>query len=58
MNFSDCVTEMFKELVDSGMEGMEVACSDGFTRTVVPIVAAWLGDREEHEIIATLVKVK
>ena len=39
-------------------DGMEVRCSDGFVRDCCPIVAAWLGDREEHELITAIVKVK
>ena len=48
------ICEGLKEAFESGVE---VNCSDGYTRMIAPLVAAWLGDREEHEIIAGVVKV-
>jgi hypothetical protein len=48
---------MFKSLVEAGTDGVQLDCADGFSRKVVPLVAAWLGDREEHEVIASIVKV-
>ena len=48
---------MFKTLVEAGTDGVQLDCADGFSRKVVPLVAAWLGDREEHEVIASIVKV-
>jgi hypothetical protein len=56
--FSDCIAIVFQPLVAAAEESPKVECSDGFTRKIVPLVAAWLGDREEHETVASLVKVK
>jgi hypothetical protein len=55
--FSDCISIIFKPLVDAVEDPPKVDCADGFTRTIVPLVAAWLGDREEHETITAVVKV-
>ena len=44
--------------VNAAFEGRHtVKCSDGFQRDICPMVAAWLGDREEHELVASIVKV-
>jgi hypothetical protein len=56
--FSDCISIIFKPLVDAVEDPPKVDCADGFTRTIVPLVAAWLGDREEHETITAVVKVR
>ena len=56
--FADCITIICKDLVKAAETPLKVDCSDGFTRNIVPLVAAWLGDREEHEIISAVVKVK
>ena len=56
--FSDCISIVFQPLVAAAAEAPKVECSDGFTRNIVPLVAAWLGDREEHETVASLVKVQ
>jgi hypothetical protein len=34
-----------------------IECCNGFCRKIRPLVAAWLGDREEHEVISQVVKV-
>ena len=56
--FTDCIATLCKGLVTAAAESVQVDCSDGFTRQIVPLVAAWLGDREEHEIISAVVKVE
>ncbi len=54
---TDCIAIMFKSLVEAGTVGVQLDCADGFSRKVVPLVAVWLGDREEHKVIAFIVKV-
>lgn len=46
-----------KEVIEAFEDDCPVQCSDGYTRDICPIVAAWLGDREEHELVASIVKV-
>ena len=55
--FHDCVKEIFSPLVDAYKSPRFAKCSDGFTRKSVPLVAAWLGDREEHEVVCSMIKV-
>ena len=57
MDFAESVRIMFASIVDLGTEGELTECVDGYNRIVVPLVAAWLGDREEHEVISSMVKV-
>lgn len=45
-------------LRQAASESTLVECSDGYERDICPVVAAWLGDREEHELIASIVKVQ
>ncbi len=39
-------------------ENPEMECSDGFTRKIVPLAAAWLGNREQHKVMAGIVNVE
>ncbi len=48
---------MFASNVDLGTKGELTECVDGYNWIVVPLVAAWLGDQEEHEVISSMVKV-
>ena len=50
--------ELCAPLREAATTSTPVECSDGYERDIVPIVAAWLGDREEHELIASIVKVQ
>ena len=56
--FHDCVETIFKPLVDAYDDSPYVKCADGFTRRICPLVAAWLGDREEHEVVCSMIKVR
>ena len=55
--FHDCVEEVCKPLVAAYEDTPLVRCSDGFARRICPLVAAWLGDREEHEVVCSMIKV-
>jgi hypothetical protein len=48
-----------KLLLDPAVQGFNdpygVLCSDGKVRVVKPVVACWLGDREEHEMVCTII---
>jgi hypothetical protein len=34
-----------------------IECNDQICRKIRPLVAAWLGDREEHEVVSQVIKV-
>lgn len=53
----DAIGILFKSINEAFDQDCHVKCSDGFVRNICPIVATWLGDREEHQIIASIVAV-
>ena len=55
---SDCISTLMETVNAAFNTECQVECSDGYTRDICPLVAAWLGDREEHELIASIIKVQ
>jgi hypothetical protein len=52
-----CAKIFCNHLKEAFATGVPVKCADGKVRMVKPIVALWLGDREEHEVLCSLVSV-
>ena len=55
--FHDGIKELCKSLKSAFDNPETIVCNDGWCRTIRPLVAAWLGDREEHEVISQVIKV-
>jgi hypothetical protein len=55
---TDAISILFKSVNEAFDIECQVKCSDGFVRNISPMVAAWLGDREEHQVIASVVAVR
>ena len=56
--FHDCIEKIFKPMNDAFEKGEKVLCGDGFVRNMKPMVAAWLGDKEEHWVICQNIGVR
>ena len=56
--FHDGIKVLCKSLKEAFDNPETIECNDGWCRKIRPLVAAWLGDREEHEVISQVVKVK
>ena len=52
-----CAKIFCQHIEEAFKTGVPVMCADGKVRMVKPIVALWLGDREEHEIVCSVVSV-
>ena len=55
--FHDCIELVCRNLVDNFKKGETILCADGYVRTIKPLVAAWLGDREEHQVLTNAIQV-
>ena len=55
--FHDGIKELCTSLKSAFDNPETIICNDGWCRTIRPLVAAWLGDREEHEVISQVIKV-
>ena len=56
--FHDCIKTVCKSIIEAFDEGEKVLCGDGFVRKMKPLVAAWLGDKEEHWVICQNIGVR
>ncbi|KAJ4484458.1 hypothetical protein C8R41DRAFT_921708 [Lentinula lateritia] len=50
--FHDCIKKMLQPLIDKGLTPTEMACSDGFIRSVYALLAAYIADYPEQCRIA------
>ncbi|KAJ4470609.1 hypothetical protein C8J55DRAFT_435997 [Lentinula edodes] len=50
--FHDCIKKMIQPLIDKGLAPTEMACSDGFIRSVYALLAAYIADYPEQCRIA------
>lgn len=53
-----CTKILTESIKEAYIEGTPVKCADGNIRIVKPIVANWLGDRDEHEVVCGIVSVR
>lgn len=56
-----CIALLTRDLPDKFKEGdsESIQCNDGFVRTITgkPVLAAWLGDRKEAEVVCAAFSV-
>lgn len=52
-----CVGILTASIKEAFETSIPVLCADGLVRQVKPVVASWLGDRQEHEKICSIVQV-
>ena len=46
-----CIALLTRDLPDKFKEGEAIRCGDGYVQTIKPVLAAWLGDRKEAEVV-------
>ena len=56
MLFHDCIELICRNLVTSFKDEELILCADGYVRNIKPLVAAWLGDREEHQVLTNAIQ--
>ena len=52
-----CISLLTKNLPEKFATGESVKCGDGYVRTIKPVLAAWLGDRKESEVVCAAFSV-
>ena len=52
-----CIALLTRDLPDKFKEGESIRCGDGYVRTIKPVLAAWLGDRKEAEVVCAAFSV-
>ena len=52
-----CASLVLKDVRDSYYNPFPLQCADKKVRIIRPVVAAWLGDRLEHEKVCLMVSV-
>ncbi|KAF8987416.1 hypothetical protein BDQ17DRAFT_1435655 [Cyathus striatus] len=49
--FHECMRELLKPLLEAGLKGIDMVCTDGFVRTIYPLIAAYIADYPEQCLI-------